>query len=74
MLTQLTYLAGQTPFSLVSMSQIAFAADKKALNQQALAGKSCIYTCILLHCDCIHYESGATGMLVASNQGQQHQA
>ncbi len=72
MLTQLTYLAGQTPFSLIIMLQSAFAADE-ALTQQALASKSCVYTCILLHCDCIQYGSGI-GMLVASNQEQQHQA
>ncbi len=72
MLTQLTYLAGQTLFSLTIMFQNAFAADK-ASTQQTLASNSCVYTCILLYCDCIHC-SGGTGMLVASNQEQQHQA
>jgi hypothetical protein len=54
------------------MFQSALAADK-ALTQQALASKSCVYICILLYFDCIHY-GGGTGMLVDSNQGQQHQA
>ena len=73
MLTQPTYLAGQTPFSLIIILQSASAADK-ALTQQALASKSCIYTCMLLHCDCVQHEGGGAGMLVAPNQGQQHQA
>ena len=73
MLTQPTYLAGQTSFSLIIMLQSASASDK-ALTQQALASKSLTRTCILLHCDCIQYEDGGTGTLVASNQEQQHQA